>query len=52
MKMNYVMATQIQNKTFKHWYEAAQYAINNKLWGSVDVVLSNGEYIVVEKAGK
>lgn len=36
-------------KTFKHWYEAVQYAMIFKLWGKVEVILSNGEYIVVEK---
>lgn len=39
-------------KTFEHWYDAVRYAMKNKLWGKVEVVLSNGEYIIVDKKEK
>ena len=49
----YVLANEKETpKTFQYWWQTAEYLISEKLWGQAEVVLSNGEYIVVEKAEK
>ena len=50
--MTNVLAKKENSKEFNFWFEAADWAIRNKLWGKVEIILSNGKYIVVEKAGK